>query len=519
MSNFIDNQTEDATPTEDPEFPYLPPSMHCQPIIEYSGVIIHKSDNDEINGLIEDGYHFGIAQINIRGEIPLIKKHLHIIFMIDMSCSMSEPGSEGKTKMADIISTMENLLRLLWDVREETNISVCIAAFDTEIVIVFEGHLKRMDLNAALRKVKRLKPRGSTDIGIALDFVVDKVARTRDLNPDWDIAHIFMTDGEITCGEFNRDNLLSKLVSSVTNIFIGYGKEHDAGLLSYLGKENYRFIDATEKAGLVYGEIVHSLLYKAIDNCELRCSTATIYDYATNKWKPALRIGNLLSEQRKTYHIRIKKQGNNGDNRMLDDLTEEDIKVHLYGTTIVQTHQFQQFTGLQEFQSNLRYIPAIGKRDLSVYLFRQKTQELLYEAREFTKSIDEEELVNSDQYEQRNREIDAFKAELKAFHEQMTTWAKNNGKEDDPLIKNLADDIYIANRTVGTQYGTMFACARQVSQGQQHIYSCRSVPEDEFGMTPETTIDAWDVTQDDFASPYATRTATKIMYECSQHDE
>ena len=118
MSNFIDNQTEDATPTEDPEFPYLPPSMHCQPIIEYSGIVMHKpndnsdSGNEVINGLIEDGYHFGIAQINIRGEIPLIKKHLHIIFMIDMSCSMSEPGSEGKTKMADIISTMENLLRL-----------------------------------------------------------------------------------------------------------------------------------------------------------------------------------------------------------------------------------------------------------------------------------------------------------------------------------------------------------------------------------------------------------------------
>jgi hypothetical protein len=41
---------------------------------------------------------------------------------------------------------------------------------------------------------------------------------------------------------------------------------------------------------------------------------------------------------------------------------------------------------------------------------------------------------------------------------------------DDPLIKVLSDDLYVANATYGTQRGQMYAGARQSSQGTQQIY-------------------------------------------------
>ena len=122
------------------------------------------------------------------------------------------------------------------------------------------------------------------------------------MNPDHDVAHIFLTDGEITDGSQDLHLLKYLVPIDCTNIFIGYGIQHDSLLLAGLAKNKnneYRFIDALEQAGLVYGEIIHGLFYKAIADVVLETNGCEMYDYSTNTWTTSLEIGNLLSEQKR----------------------------------------------------------------------------------------------------------------------------------------------------------------------------------------------------------------------------
>ena len=129
----------------------------------------------------------------------------------------------------------------------------------------------------------------------------------------------------------------------------------------------------------------------------------------------------------------------------------------------------------------------IDTTDLGIYLFRQRTQELLYESRtisqnyrkhissfnfrfsgtigEFTDSNDEEIDTIS---EQKNK----IKEKLNQFLKDMINYMKEKDIETDPIMKMLCDDIYIAYKTMGTSLGNMYMCARQTSNGQQHTYVC-----------------------------------------------
>jgi hypothetical protein len=49
-------------------------------------------------------------------------------------------------------------------------------------------------------------------------------------------------------------------------------------------------------------------------------------------------------------------------------------------------------------------------------------------------------------------------------------------ESNDALIKNLCDDIVITYRTLGTQYGQMYSCSRQTSQGQERLYNVSDTP-------------------------------------------
>lgn len=477
MSAF--NQIDNSLHMEqDPEFPFLPPCMRCQPLIEFTTLRFHSTTipypvkifNDE-----DTEYKFGILDIKIRSEIPITKKHIHMFFTIDASGSMSDICPDGRTKMEHIHHTLENMLRIFHE-NNESNISVHVQSFNNVIKTIIRDvpNIRDSNIEELVSLVsQKIKPCGSTNIELALEQASHEIENYNVSNPEHEIVHIFLTDGNITSGSLDYADLLELVPKNSTNIFIGYGLEHDSELLSHLSTtkgNEYRFIDALEKAGLVYGEVIHSILYKAIEDITLICVNGELYDYKKNTWATEIQIGNLLSEQIKTFHVRSKNV--------------DTCHISICGKTIIKTRQFQTIN-IYEKQidiSPLHYLSDIN--DLGIYIFRQRTQELLYESKEISenyykkmyaynpiRSFDEFEILD-ESVDILQKQQKAHKEKLNEFHKSMINYMKDNNLENDPIMKMLCDDIYIAYKTTGTSLGTMYTFARQTSNGRQQTYMC-----------------------------------------------
>ena len=475
MSEFATNMTQE----QDPTFPYNPPCMRCQPIIDHTSIHYNNSDESFPLKLFSDPeWKFGIFNLHVRSEIPITRKHLHIFFTIDGSGSMSDMCIDGRTKMQHIHYTLENMIRIFHE-NPECNVSIHVQSFDTKIEkhIQDVSNIKEEILESLINKIQKIRPGGSTNIEVALNSATQQITEYKLAYPEHEVIHLFLTDGEITDG--SRDMVLLKTIlpDDCANIFIGYGLEHDSQLLSFLGnkKDNdYRFIDALEKAGLVYGEIIHGILYKAITDVTIKPYGCEIYDFQSNEWSDELMIGNLLSEQKKTYHIRSK--------------TPETGYITVLGRTIVKTKQFQILSEEIEEQTKVHPVVSLFETNLTTYMFRQRTQELLYEARQYSEktkinvNVGLLHLHHPNLLDELPRDINTVESErsliknkLSEFRSLMLKYMKDNQLETDPIMKMLCDDIYICIRTIGTTVGNMFSCARQTSQGRQQTYACSAV--------------------------------------------
>ena len=451
----------------------LSPSLTPSPIIEYFGLEFHDPEIVPPITLFEDDpeLQFGIIKIDLISS-PMIEKHQHILFTIDGSGSMQDKCADGRSKMEHILHTLENILRLFHE--KSSNISIHIQSFDDKIkeVVSDVPNIQDANIEELVQKIRTIRPRGSTNIELALQNASSHINHYRDTtqHTNYDIVHLFLTDGEITQGETNHLVLNNIVPTNVTNIFIGYGLEHDSHLLSVLASSKYneyRFVDALEKAGLVYGEIVHSLLFKAIEEVSIQSEHCEIYDYVTNTWTSNLFIGNLLSEQKKVYHCRTRKQE--------QSICHVQLKFVKDGAEIL-----------------VECLVETEVKKLNTYILRQRTQELLYEARKlsekrrntlpFTNSgylyKNTLDLSHLKRLDDNDAEIKVLKTELKDFFKILTEYTSNlNPDDNNSIIKMLTDDIYIAHKTLGTKYANMFTCARQMTQGRQQIYTCSIIDE------------------------------------------
>jgi hypothetical protein len=135
-----------------------------------------------------------------------------------------------------------------------------------------------------------------------------------------------------------------------------------------------------------------------------------------------------------------------------------------------------------------------------------------------------------------------LKDQLNVFLIEMKKYMTENGLENDKLMKNLCDDIYISLRTFGTQFGAMYSSARQTSQGTQRCYTVSHTPEarvDDFvsrltltRQTNKVYDNVEDLMLDHFAndisqhqvsgledSPFLSPSAAQVMRNISRKDE
>jgi len=417
------------------------------------------------------------------------KQKNHYVFTVDCSGSMSDLCNDNRSKMDHIIHTIINMI-IYFAKNPHLNVSITIFAFDDIIYKIVENIIvTKENLDETIEKVKQIHPKNQTNIEKALinakeyileyyqqqldtsDATSDANNNSNDDKKNYVINHIFMTDGDATIGN-NVPEELKNIIDirfdnlSLSTIFIGFGVDHNAYLLKTLSSEintAYYFVDALEKAGLVYGEILHSMIFKVLENTTITVTNGYIYDWKNNVWDNKIVVGDLISDTNKIFHVLSDKQSD--------------------FTCVIHSNYC---SSRDNFEFTIRSSDNIERNeDLTKYKYRQETQQLLFDVNvhNFTKNkfreltfdyrLHEDEIKKNRLYENQ------LKIKMNVLLNKMKDYNTNNNEtiEDKKFMKMLCDDIYICLQTFDTRYGAMFSCARQTSQGAQRSYSATYTPE------------------------------------------
>ena len=472
-------------------------------VIEKSSCQIHTHTDGLSLNLLEEDECFGILKMKMK-KTAITERPTMILFSIDNTASMDEYAYGNTTKMAVVIKTLKNIMTYLSTI--EASVYIQLYTFNLEVRPIIDTTLvNKSNVEELIHKIEKITANNSTDIGNALQCANENMTEYHKINPTHQIIHIFMTDGEPTAGESNSDKLATMVNNEFPNIFVGFGEYHNVNLLKKLSdndKGDYQFVDNMENTSLIYGETLHRYLYPALQNVNIRISNGSIYNWKTNSWVNELYEPVIIGDIEKIYHIKTKKPYDIQCDvfGIVCSLDEEDIEngleiynkvQHVLNVSVSESETITNYYGSLSFVEDISLIDnyeelysaqaflvtekeielysdvpilpqLINKKaepleetNLAKYIYRQKTQELLYKAKE-SKNKDDIKIV---------------KREMNTFFKNMREYMKTNDLEDDKFMKNLCDDICITYRTIGTHLGIMYNISRLTTQSRQQTYS------------------------------------------------
>ena len=422
--------------------------------------------------------NFGILKIEAKSiDKPLIK-HLKMYLNIDISGSMSEHCRDGKEKIHHIRTIIKNLLRELYNFKEQ-KIAIIVNGFESTVhkIMDIDNLLEQSLLVNVLPKIEKLVPLNSTNIEKALKTatkILDLKIES-DSNKENKVVHIMLTDGNATEGITNPDILKTFMPSSCKNILLGIGNDYDAKALKTISSSNptatFKHINEAETAGLCVGEIIHSLLFEVVSDLKITIQNGKIYDYINGEWAQTIHVDSIASEQTKVYHIKR------------DTDAQIQIVAHLEWTANNTQHQCVIDTNTED--------------DLTQYQFRQEVLEMLHNASLVTHNTTNETNVFFDEmfdhaqdsfvpYEEKHREyyqkkqkerdertqqIKDIKKQLKGLLIQILKHMDDNNLQEDMFYITLCKDLKVSIDSIGSQNADLYISTRLTSQGSQETYS------------------------------------------------
>ena len=388
---------------------------------------------------------FGTLTIKL-AKTNKTKKPLFIKSTIDVSGSMDEDSDKNGTRLDYVKRTLIKMLQFLVKT-VESDVWIQIDSFsNTFNTIIEKVLLTTKNIDSLINDINEVTSDSMTNIGLAItesNKIIESVMKE---HPEYKIIHLFLTDGDPTVGEKNTNKLANMVNSQHTNVFIGYGMQHNAELLKAFSNKGinnkYMLVDNFENTGLVYGEIVHSLLYSVLENGRITMSNGSmIYDAKTNCWKESIKIPSLISEKENIYHI-----------KSINTMNLNNVTCSLSGNIVNNDNTTNTFYCIIK-QDELKEKEEVDK-DLSKYIFRQITMELLHKAA----NIDMEDNISS------------LKREMKTVFKKMKIYMNTNNLEEDIFMKILCEDIHISYSTLGSREGNMLSQSRNTSQIDQSCH-------------------------------------------------
>jgi len=378
-------------------------------------------------------------------------KEILLALNIDRSGSMGLIASDGYSSLEHTIHTTKNIIDYLEELKDENpeiDVGVIVNAFDNKMKPI--GYLKignKKEKQEYFKNLENLTPRGSTNISGAFQAIKEDEIYKK--THDDKKTHILMTDGRPNIGK-NSANGIMESNPGGRQICIGYGTDHDAKLLQNVAeksKGDYHFVDSIENAGMVYGEIIHSLLYCAVKDIKVVVTGAEVYDFTKNIWTTSVGFSSFASEHTQSLILRSGWDS-----------------VHTVSVNIVYTESGNKVkhskTDVFNSYNCTNGESKIDTRDTHVekQMFRQRTMDGLFRAKN-VEYIDRPFL---------KKELIILENEIKAF-------MKTNNLEDDAFMQKLVADVYVAYNGMDSHCGVAFIGSRLTSQGNQRAYEVNNL--------------------------------------------
>lgn len=443
-------------------------NIETHPIIENAFIEIHTKpfDNIPFNIFENTADKFGTLTLQM-ANVEITKQPIFILLNIDISSSMDDTVKFGNgsdrdtnriTKMDYMIKTCKNIVEYLS--KQTVDVYLTIHAFDIDVdVIVNQEKITLETKGRILEQIDDLTPNGSTDIGFALIKAGETLNEYKEAFPNHKISHIFMTDGEPNVGVINFDMLKTIVNDQYNNVFIGFGKDHNATLLRKLGdKKNaeYHVVVDEENTGFVYADTIYQLLYPAIENVTIAVNNGLIYNWKTNTWDETLNLNVLVSKVKKTFHIKTDQPEN--VHATIHGVVSNEYIVPQLLDVVIPLPELLVNTDDGELTKEFT--------DLSTFIFRQKVQEILYDLSN----------IETTRRNRRRHNMDILlqKRQLRSFFAKMRKFMRENNLLVDPFMLLLCDDVLVVYQNLHTSHSNMYVSARRESQGSQQCYTTPS---------------------------------------------
>ena len=408
-------------------------------IISLHSLLNDRTNNNE-NLIFTDNNKLGILEVKV-SDTPIYKEEQNISFLVDISASMSDYCNDGRSKMHHARHVIKNIINEI--VNNKLNMNITIYAFDDNVeeICLLKKITQENLLEIHNNLDMKLQPRGSTDINLSLQVLNKQIKNNITENIQ---TNIIITDGIPTAGNTDFDLMKADIPENCYNIFIGLGSDHDEIGLQKLAsaKQNgiYQYIDKIENTSLFLAEMLHNIFYIALQDITIQICNGLLYDYKSNTWNDNLYISTLTSENIKTFHFKYEFSEN------------KKIKINIYGKNIINNNRDIRLINsiLIDIENNDYY------QDLTKYIHRQKVQELLFIAHDYTiNNLNNHEIFND------------IRIQLKDYINYIETFINTNNLIENDFYKNLYNDIYITLKTFGKRKAAMYSGSRQHSQGRQ----------------------------------------------------
>jgi len=397
---------------------------------------------------VSDDGDFGIAVVTAQDATKCTSQMVNLIVTVDVSGSMNDVCPDGKTKLDHAKHMMANLVDFLGKCplqNPDDLVLLSVATFDHEITnLATCVNIRSSDERSAVKAaIFGAKSRGSTDIELAIKNGVQLGNSVREVYGDGvRIAHLFLTDGRASEGNCDTEYLKSLPSSEYTNFFVGFGQDHHYQLLKGLGsnpRAGYYFVESLEKAGMVYGELLHRVMFAVPGVVSLHIKGGKLYDFSSGSWtSDPLPLYNLAAGDRRTLHFVPDDSSVVPTLTVIDDIASYEVASAFIAHDAIDVPE------------------GLGAKSLIQAEWRQKVLEYLNECMQVAPG------------EAKTEPLRAKGEELMGALNQVM---EERGWKEDAFMKQLRDDVYVGKKALSCHNGNMYAGARLQSCGQQRSYN------------------------------------------------